>query len=99
MRTIRRESIDVVFELGNEISVEEINKALINASKGKMKGILGVSDEPLVSSDYIGENLSSVVDLSLTQSISNMVKIVAWYDNEWGYSNRVVDLAKYIASK
>lgn len=91
--------IDVVFELGNEISVEEINKALINASKGKMKGILGVSDEPLVSSDYIGENLSSVVDLSLTQSISNMVKIVAWYDNEWGYSNRVVDLAKYIASK
>lgn len=91
--------IDVVFELENEISVEEINKALINASKGKMKGILGVSDEPLVSSDYIGENLSSVVDLSLTQSISNMVKIVAWYDNEWGYSNRVVDLAKYIASK
>lgn len=91
--------IDVVFELGNEISVEEINKALINASKGKMKGILGVSDEPLVSSDYIGENLSSVVDLSLTQSISNMVKIVAWYDNEWGYSNRVVDLAKHIASK
>ena len=64
-----------------------------------MKGILGVSDEPLVSSDYIGENLSSVVDLSLTQSISNMVKIVAWYDNEWGYSNRVVDLAKHIASK
>ena len=64
-----------------------------------MEGILGVSDEPLVSSDYIGENLSSVVDLSLTQSISNMVKIVAWYDNEWGYSNRVVDLAKYIASK
>lgn len=91
--------IDVVFELENEISVEEINKALINASKGKMKGILGVSDEPLVSSDYIGENLSSVVDLSLTQSISNMVKIVAWYDNEWGYSNRVVDLAKYIALK
>lgn len=91
--------IDVVFELENEISVEEINKALINASKGKMKGILGVSDEPLVSSDYIGENLSSVVDLSLTQSISNMVKIVAWYDNEWGYSNRVVDLAKHIASK
>lgn len=91
--------IDVVFEIGNEISVEEINKALINASKGKMKGILGVSDEPLVSSDYIGENLSSVVDLSLTQSISNMVKIVAWYDNEWGYSNRVVDLAKHIASK
>lgn len=91
--------IDVVFELENEISVEEINKALINASKGKMEGILGVSDEPLVSSDYIGENLSSVVDLSLTQSISNMVKIVAWYDNEWGYSNRVVDLAKYIASK
>lgn len=86
--------IDVVFELENEISVEEINKALINASKGKMEGILGVSDEPLVSSDYIGENLSSVVDLSLTQSISNMVKIVAWYDNEWGYSNRVVDLAK-----
>lgn len=91
--------IDVVFELENKISVEEINKALINASKGKMEGILGVSDEPLVSSDYIGENLSSVVDLSLTQSISNMVKIVAWYDNEWGYSNRVVDLAKYIASK
>ena len=91
--------VDVVFEVDRTTSVEEVNKYLKEASEGELKGILGFSEEPLVSSDYIGDPRSSIVDGLSTMVIDNMVKIVSWYDNEWGYSQRVVDLAKLIATK
>ena len=79
--------------------VEEVNLALKEAADGAMKGILEYSDLPLVSSDYKGHDASSIVDASLTMVMGgDMVKVVAWYDNEWGYSQRVVDLAELVAS-
>ena len=79
-------------------SVEEINNAFREAADGEMEGILGVSDEPLVSSDYIGTEFSSVVDTLLTMEMGdNFVKVVSWYDNEWGYSCRVADLTDLVA--
>ncbi|WMM25801.1 type I glyceraldehyde-3-phosphate dehydrogenase [Tissierella sp. MB52-C2] len=91
--------VDVVFELEKPATAEEINQALKEASEGELKGILGYSDEPLVSSDYIADPRSSIVDGLSTMAIDNMVKVVSWYDNEWGYSERVVDLAKLVATK
>ncbi len=90
--------VDVVFELDKEVTVEEINKAFKEASEGELKGILGYSEEPLVSIDYRKDPRSSIVDGLSTMAIGNMVKVVSWYDNEWGYSYRVVDLARYIAN-
>lgn len=91
--------VDVVFEVGRSTTAEEVNRVLKEASEGKLKGILGYSDEPLVSSDYIADPRSSIVDSLSTMVIDNMVKVVSWYDNEWGYSERVVDLAKLVANK
>lgn len=91
--------VDVVFEVGRATTVEEVNKVLKEASEGQLKGILGYSEEPLVSSDYIADPRSSIIDSLSTMVIDNMVKIVSWYDNEWGYSERVVDLAKLVANK
>ena len=91
--------VDVTFEVDNPTTVEEVNNAFKEASEGEMKGILGYSDEPLVSKDYVGDTRSSIIDGLSTMVIDNMVKVVSWYDNEWGYSARVVDLAKLIASK
>ena len=77
-----------------------MNAALKEAAEGPLKGILDYSEEPLVSSDYNGNPASSTIDALSTMVIGgNMVKVVSWYDNEWGYSNRVVDLAAYIARK
>ena len=91
--------VDVVFEVGKSTTVEEVNNALKEASEGELKGILGFSEEPLVSSDYIADPRSSIIDGLSTMVIDNMVKVVSWYDNEWGYSERVVDLAKLVANK
>ena len=91
--------VDVVFEVGRGTMVEEVNKVLKAASEGPLKGILGYSEEPLVSSDYIADPRSSIIDSLSTMVIDDMVKIVSWYDNEWGYSERVVDLAKLVANK
>ncbi|WP_313756972.1 type I glyceraldehyde-3-phosphate dehydrogenase [Tissierella sp.] len=91
--------VDVVFEVEKQATAEEINQALKEASEGELKGILGYSEEPLVSSDYIADPHSSIVDGLSTMVIDNMVKVVSWYDNEWGYSERVVDLAKLVANK
>lgn len=91
--------IDAVYTLGKEVTAEEVNKKFIEASKSNLKDILAVSNEPLVSIDYNGNPFSATVDLSLTKAIKNQIKVVAWYDNETGYSTRMVDLAKYIASK
>lgn len=92
--------VDLVAELGKPATVEEINAALKAAAEGELKGILGYSDLPLVSVDYNGCQNSSTVDALSTMVIEgNLVKVIAWYDNEWGYSSRVVDLVKYIAAQ
>ena len=92
--------VDLVAELGKEVTVEEVNAALQEAAEGDLKGILGYSEEPLVSGDYNGNTNSSTIDaLSTMVMEGNMVKVISWYDNETGYSNRVVDLAEYLASK
>ncbi|WP_127595105.1 type I glyceraldehyde-3-phosphate dehydrogenase [Paenibacillus lautus] len=91
---------DLVVELSKNVTLEDVNGALKAAAEGPLKGILNYSDEPLVSSDYNGDPASSTIDSLSTMVVGdNMVKVVSWYDNEWGYSNRVVDLAAYIASK
>jgi glyceraldehyde 3-phosphate dehydrogenase len=90
--------VDLTCELGKRTTVEEINGALKAASEGALKGILGYSDEPLVSIDYNHCPLSSVVDALSTKLIGgNFVKVLSWYDNEWGYSRRCVDLALMMA--
>ncbi|PKA31634.1 type I glyceraldehyde-3-phosphate dehydrogenase [Lelliottia nimipressuralis] len=87
--------VDLTVTLSREVTVEEVNAAFREAaSAGPLQGILGYSDEPLVSSDYQGDPRSSIIDgLSTLVIGGNMVKILAWYDNEWGFSNRLVDLA------
>ena len=92
--------VDLTVELAKPATAEDINAALKNAAEGQLKGILGYTDLPLVSIDYNHCALSSAVDGDSTMVIGdNMAKIVSWYDNEWGYSNRVVDLAAYVVSK
>ncbi|MDE8564404.1 type I glyceraldehyde-3-phosphate dehydrogenase [Anoxybacillus rupiensis] len=92
--------VDLVAELEREVTVEEVNAALKAAAENELKGILAYSEEPLVSRDYNGSPASSTIDaLSTMVMEGKMVKVVSWYDNETGYSNRVVDLAEYIASK
>ncbi|WP_174728646.1 type I glyceraldehyde-3-phosphate dehydrogenase [Mesobacillus harenae] len=92
--------VDLVAELEKDVTAEEINAAFKEASEGALKGILAYSEEPLVSSDYNGEPASSTIDaLSTMVMEGNMVKVISWYDNETGYSNRVVDLCEYIAKQ
>jgi glyceraldehyde 3-phosphate dehydrogenase len=92
--------VDLVAELEREVTADEVNTTLKRAAEGPLKGILAYSEEPLVSVDYNGDPHSSTVDaLSTMVMEGNMVKVVAWYDNEWGYSNRVVDLAAYIVKQ
>ena len=92
--------VDVVMELEKETTLEEVNTALKDAANEELRGILAFSEEPLVSIDFRKNANSSIVDAEYTKVIGgNMVKVLSWYDNEWGYSCRVVDLIKYIASK
>ncbi|MBH0230947.1 type I glyceraldehyde-3-phosphate dehydrogenase [Halobacillus yeomjeoni] len=92
--------VDFVAELDKNVTAEEVNEALKAEAEGNLKGILGYSDEPLVSTDYNGNTHSSVIDgLSTLTLEDNMVKVVSWYDNETGYSNRCVDLAVYIKNQ
>lgn len=89
--------VDVTFELEKNATAEEINNAIKLASESNMKGILGIEFEPLVSMDFRGDDRSSIVDAAYTRVIDgNLVKIISWYDNEWGYSQRTVDLIGYI---
>jgi len=90
--------VDMVLEVARGTTREEVNATLKAASEGAMKGIIKYSDLPLVSSDHAGTNESTIVDSDLTLVMGdNMVKVIAWYDNEWGYSQRVVDLAEIVA--
>jgi glyceraldehyde 3-phosphate dehydrogenase len=92
--------VDLTFTLPKKVTVEEINAALKEASEGKLKGILGYTEDPVVSVDFNHCTLSSIIDAKSTKVIQDdFVKVLSWYDNEWGYSNRVVDLAEYIAKK
>ncbi|KYD08045.1 ArsJ-associated glyceraldehyde-3-phosphate dehydrogenase [Caldibacillus debilis] len=92
--------VDLVAELEKEVTVEEVNKALKEAAEGELKGILAYSEEPLVSKDYNHTTVSSTIDALSTMVIEGtMVKVLSWYDNEYGYSCRVVDLVAYIAKK
>lgn len=92
--------VDLVCNVSKETTKEEVNAALKAASENELKGIMGYSTDPLVSIDYKGNPLSSIVDAESTQVIQgNLVKVMSWYDNEWGYSNRVADLIKMIGEK
>jgi len=91
---------DLVCTVAKDVTLEEVNGALKKAAEGKMKGILGFSEEPLVSIDYRGDERSSIVDGLSTMIIGKrMLKVVSWYDNEWGYSNRLADLAGYVSNR
>ena len=92
--------VDFTAELEKDTTVEELNQAFRDAAAGPLKGILGASDEPLVSTDFRGDDRSSIVDLPSNMVLGgNFVKVIAWYDNEWGYSCRVADLVKFVAGK
>ena len=88
--------IDAIYSVEKEVTKEEVNQVFVNAALGKLKGILAVSNEPLVSLDYNGSSYSATVDLPLTMAFDNQIKVIAWYDNETGYSSRMIDLARFI---
>jgi glyceraldehyde 3-phosphate dehydrogenase len=91
---------DLTVSVSRETTVEEVNAALKAASEtDELRGLLTYTDEPIVSSDIVGDPASSIFDSGLTKVIGNQVKVVAWYDNEWGYSNRLVDLTELVAAK
>ncbi len=91
--------VDLTFTAEKPVSVAAVNKAVEEASKGALKGILGYETAPLVSSDFKGDPRSSIFDAELTKVLGQSVKVISWYDNEWGYSNRVKDLILFLAKK
>ncbi len=92
--------VDLAVQLKKETTTEDLRNRLIRASKTSLKGIMTCEEKPLVSTDFRGNDHSSIIDLEFTQVLQgNMAKIVTWYDNEWGYSCRIADLAQYIAEK
>lgn len=92
--------VDLICQVEKKTTKEEVNYAYKKASQKKeLKGILGIEDAPLVSSDYIGNSYSAIVDANLTVVIDDLVKVVGWYDNEWGYACRLADFAQYVGEK
>ncbi len=91
--------VDLTVQTEKPVSVAAVNDAMKAAAEGPLKGILGYETAPLVSMDYKGNPLSSIVDAPSTKVIGNVVKVISWYDNEWGYSNRIRDLVLYVAKK
>lgn len=91
--------LDLTAHLAQPMTIEEVNQAFRDAAEGDLKGILAVTDDELVSSDFIGDTHSAVVDAKSTMTAGPLVKVQAWYDNEWGYAHRVADLAALIAQK
>jgi glyceraldehyde 3-phosphate dehydrogenase len=89
---------DLSFEAGRETSVEEVNEIVKAAAEGELKGFLRYSTDPIVSSDIVTDPASCIFDAPLTKVIGNQVKVVGWYDNEWGYSNRLADLVEHIGA-
>ncbi|HKV59135.1 MAG TPA: type I glyceraldehyde-3-phosphate dehydrogenase [Ktedonobacteraceae bacterium] len=97
--TVTVSVVDFVATLRRETSKDEVNQAFKDAAAGPLNGILDFTDEPLVSTDFRGDPHSAIIDGLSTMVIGNMVKVIAWYDNEWGYSSRVADLTHFIAQK
>jgi glyceraldehyde 3-phosphate dehydrogenase len=91
--------VDFVATLGREVTKDEVNAAFKRASEGDLKGIMGYTEEPLVSSDLKGNDQSTIVSAIDTIVLGDMVKVISWYDNEWGYACRLADIAAYVASK
>jgi glyceraldehyde 3-phosphate dehydrogenase len=92
--------VDLTADVSRTTSVEELNAAFRAAESGPMQGILGVSDEPLVSSDFRGDSRSSIIDSAMTVVVGGtLVKVLAWYDNEWGFSCRIADLIGLVAAR
>jgi glyceraldehyde 3-phosphate dehydrogenase len=91
--------VDLTAELEKDVTAQQVNDALRAASEGRLKGILAFEEEELVSVDYTGNPASSIVDAPSTNVVGGLVKVMAWYDNEWGYSNRCVDLARYMGKR
>jgi glyceraldehyde 3-phosphate dehydrogenase len=92
--------VDFTAELEKDVTIEELNQAFRDEAAGSLKGILGASDDPLVSTDFKGDSRSSIVDLPSNMVLGgNFVKVIAWYDNEWGYSCRVADLTAFVAQR
>jgi glyceraldehyde 3-phosphate dehydrogenase len=91
--------VDLTAELEKDVTIQQVNDALRAAAEGRMKGILAYTEEELVSVDYTGNPNSSIVDGASTAVLSGLVKVLAWYDNEWGYSNRCVDLARFVGER
>ena len=90
---------DLVVELGRDVTKDEVNAAFKTAAEGSLKGILYYTEDPIVSSDIVGSPASCTFDASITMAYGNQVKVFGWYDNEWGYSNRIVDLTALVASR
>ena len=90
---------DLTFEASRETTVEEVNAIVKKAAEGALKGYLKYTEDPIVSSDIVTDPASCIFDAPLTKVIGNQVKVVGWYDNEWGYSNRLVDLLRYMATR
>ncbi|NQW06421.1 MAG: type I glyceraldehyde-3-phosphate dehydrogenase [SAR202 cluster bacterium] len=90
---------DLTVELAKEVSAAEVNAALKKASEGSLKGYLSYTEDPIVSADIVTDPSSCILDAGLTKAIGTTVKVVGWYDNEWGYSNRLVDLVGYVGKK
>ncbi|MFJ2237973.1 type I glyceraldehyde-3-phosphate dehydrogenase [Streptomyces sp. NPDC087859] len=90
---------DLTLVLNRAVTADEVNSAFREAADGRLKGILRVSDAPIVSRDIVGDPASCVLDAPLTQAHGNLVKVFGWYDNEWGYTNRLLDLTEYVAAR
>ena len=90
---------DLTVEVSKTVTVDEVNAAYKAAAEGPLKGILKYTEDPIVSSDIAGDPHSSIFDAGLTKVLGSQVKVAAWYDNEWGYSNRLVDLTEYVAAR
>ncbi|OFS27197.1 type I glyceraldehyde-3-phosphate dehydrogenase [Brevibacterium sp. HMSC07C04] len=89
--------VDLTFLPSRSVTVDEVNAAVKKAAEGSLKGILGYTEDPIVSSDIVMEDRSSIFDAQLTRKVGDQIKVVSWYDNEWGYSERLVDLTDYVA--
>ena len=90
---------DVTVILSRDVTVEEVNKAFKDAAEGQYKGIMSYTEDPIVLTDIQGDPHSAIIDGGLTMAMGNLVKFFSWYDNEWGYSNRIADLVQLVQKK
>jgi glyceraldehyde 3-phosphate dehydrogenase len=89
---------DLTVTVGREVTVEEVNAAMKAAADGPLKGYLTYTEDPIVSTDIVTDPASCIFDAGLTRAIGNQVKVVGWYDNEWGFSNRLIDLVRHVGA-